>query len=85
MRDARTQRPGEQPPEPDPGQIYRHKRRGGIYTVLGRASLQTNQPIEDDQELVIYRAQDGRLWARPVGEFYDGRFEHIHDRKTKWR
>jgi hypothetical protein len=82
MSDARTQGPAGQP-QPDTGQIYRHKQRGGAYTVVGRACLQTSRPIEDDQELVVYRGQDGRLWARPFGEFYDGRFERIQDGSTE--
>jgi hypothetical protein len=80
MNDGRTQGPAEQPSEPRAGQSYRHKQRGGAYTVVGRASLQTSRPIEDDQELVVYRGEDGRLWARPFNEFCDGRFERIYDR-----
>jgi hypothetical protein len=79
MSDSTPRRLAEQPPEPAQ-QIYRHKQRGGAYTVLGQACLQTARPIQDDQELVVYRGEDGRLWARPFDEFYDGRFERIHGR-----
>jgi hypothetical protein len=60
---------------PDDGEVYRHRRRGTLYTVIGRANLQTDHPLEDDEALVIYRDKDGKLWARPVREFRDGRFE----------
>jgi hypothetical protein len=61
--------------EPHEGEVYRHRRRGTLYTVIGRANLQTDHPLEDDEPLVIYRGKDGELWARPVREFRDGRFE----------
>lgn len=60
---------------PREGDVYRHRRRDSSYTVVGRASLQTNRPLGDDETLVIYRGKDGALWARPLEEFCDGRFE----------
>jgi hypothetical protein len=63
--------------ERDAGIKFRHRVRGTSYTVLGRAVLQTNQPVSDEQELVVYAGPDGRLWVRPVSEFYDGRFEKL--------
>ena len=51
--------------------------RGSIYTELGRGILQTNFPVSDNTEVVIYKGEDGKLWARPVDEFEDGRFEKI--------
>lgn len=56
-------------------EIYRHRRRGTLYTVVGRAILQTDRPLSDEQELVVYTGGDGRLWARPIRELYDGRFQ----------
>jgi hypothetical protein len=66
--------------EPRKGQVYRHKQRGSCYTVVGRASLQANRPVDDEEVLVIYRGKDGKLWARLVEEFRDGRFELLSSR-----
>lgn len=55
----------------------RHVKRGTVYTVLGKALLQTGVPITDDAELVVYQGEDGQLWARPALEFEDGRFEKV--------
>ena len=63
--------------EPRDGEVYRHRARGTCSTVVGYASLQTDRPIGDDEGLVIYRGKDGKLWARPVREFRDGRFEPV--------
>jgi hypothetical protein len=65
------------PGERDAGVRFKHRVRGTSYTVLGHAVLQTNQPVSDQQELVVYAGADGRLWVRPVTEFYDGRFERL--------
>lgn len=56
---------------------YQHKKRGTIYEVIGAAELQAAQPQMEHAELVIYRGEDGKLWARNSGEFHDGRFERI--------
>jgi hypothetical protein len=60
------------------GARYRHVKRGTVYEVLGKGRLQcaANAAL-DDSEVVIYRGNDGKLWARGVDEFYDGRFEPI--------
>ena len=56
----------------------RHLKRGSTYEVLHRGvTLQTERPISDFAELVVYRGEKGLMWARPTGEFDDGRFEHI--------
>ncbi|MDA8251646.1 MAG: DUF1653 domain-containing protein [Rhodospirillales bacterium] len=60
-----------------PGSIWRHRKRGTTYTVVGRAELQMATDLVDGAELVIYRGEDGRLWARQVDEFEDGRFEQV--------
>lgn len=54
---------------------WRHKKRGSVYLEIGTAQLQSAGPILEPTTLVIYCAEDGTLWARPVDEFMDGRFE----------
>jgi hypothetical protein len=63
--------------ESDAGMRFKHRVRGTCYTVLGRAVLKTKQPVSDEQELIVYVGADGRLWVRPLAEFYDGRFEKL--------
>lgn len=59
-----------------PRERVRHIKRGSTYQVVGRGKLQTDAPLSDLAELVIYQSEaDGTFWVRPVGEFYDGRFE----------
>lgn len=56
------------------GQMYRHKKTGGVYVVLF-----ADARIESDWvEAVIYRRVDDELAppiVRPYVEFADGRFE----------
>lgn len=57
---------------------HRHVGRGTTYqVVLSDAELQASGSIEEGAILVIYKGQDGKLWARRAMEFYDGRFEPI--------
>lgn len=56
----------------------RHKKRGTVYAVLGHARLQTNSPLPDDATLILYRGEDGQIWAREISEFEDGRFENAN-------
>jgi hypothetical protein len=58
------------------GSRWRHVRRGTCYTVSGIARFQCSGDL-DDADVVIYREVGGRLWARPVAEFLDGRFEKV--------
>lgn len=57
----------------------RHRKRGGVYTVIGTAELQMATDLCDGSSLTIYRGEDGRWWAREEGEFEDGRFEDVKD------
>ena len=59
------------------GLTVRHRKRGTVYTVVGNATLQTSAPIADDATLVVYQGEDGKFWARPAVEFFDGRFESV--------
>lgn len=70
---------------------WRHKKRGGLYKIVGEAQVQTSRPLEDYELVVVYRSLNtpdiddpkspmkGELWARPKAEFYDGRFEEASD------
>jgi hypothetical protein len=71
-------------PREKSNETYRHRRRGTLYKVVGRAVLQTDRPLADDEELVVYEGKDGHLWARPIDEFYDGRFQraNVRDKHT---
>ena len=56
---------------------HRHLKRGTSYEVIGQGWLQTTALIgtsADDENVTIYRGDDGRLWVRPTAEFNDGRF-----------
>ena len=55
-------------------QIYRHKKTGGLYTVL-----HWDAKIEGTMdEAVVYQSlEHGMIWVRPKAEFMDGRFECI--------
>jgi hypothetical protein len=63
------------PSAPGEGMRYRHVKRGTVYEVIGEAELQmATVDLVDGSALVIYRGQDGKIWAREEGEFHDGRF-----------
>ena len=52
-----------------------HLKRLSEYIVLGHARIQTNSPLNDYDNVVVYQsAADGNIWARPQSEFFDGRF-----------
>jgi hypothetical protein len=56
---------------------WRHKKRGTIYTEIGRGQFQCEGSSLDYEEVVIYESERGQLWVRPVAEFDDGRFEKV--------
>lgn len=66
--------------------IYRHKKRGTTYEIVGEAEAQVStgahvwgiveRPLRDGDQLTVYRCiETGKLWARFPDEFHDGRFE----------
>jgi hypothetical protein len=57
----------------------RHKKRGSEYAVIGHGKIQTDVPLKDYDEVVVYQSEDGTIWVRPVSEFMDGRFENVEN------
>jgi hypothetical protein len=57
---------------------WRHVTRGTEYQIIGSAMLQasTGRP-GDGTTLILYRGEDGKVWARAIGEFHDGRFVSV--------
>lgn len=55
--------------------LFRHLKSRGVYEVLGTGTVQTARPLGDDDHVVVYKGEDGRLWVRDFQEFHDGRFE----------
>lgn len=73
-----TPYPGKSEPDTPAPARYRHKKRGTLYDIVGTAELQAEQPQAEHAKLVIYRGDDGKLWARNSAEFHDGRFERYY-------
>jgi hypothetical protein len=59
--------------------VYKHRKRGTEYSVLGEGMLQVenDEKLEDYSSVVIYKGDDGQLWVRSRDKFHDGRFEKI--------
>lgn len=60
--------------QPTPGSLWTHLKTAHIYVVVGECQLEaTNKPA------VLYRQVNhpdgGKVWARDLAEFMDGRFE----------
>lgn len=63
---------------PRPLSRWRHLDRKTTYWIVGVAIVQARPgpTLDEGIDLMIYRSfGSGRLWARPVSEFLDGRFE----------
>jgi len=56
---------------------HKHKIQGGEYQYVGVGRTQSNNHMPDLTEVVIYKEENGTLWARDYDEFYDGRFEEL--------
>ena len=58
---------------------WRHVKRGTVYREIGRGIFQIagDSSIADEEPVVIYAGEDGRMWVRPEAEFLDGRFEEV--------
>lgn len=60
------------------GERVHHVKRGSTYRVIGRGAIQTDTPLTDYAEVVVYQCEaDGKLWVRPISEFEDGRFAEM--------
>lgn len=58
--------------------LWRHKKRGSCYRVLGGAIAAVSTEIKDGDTVVVYVDEhDGSLFVRKHSEFHDGRFERI--------
>ena len=65
-----------------PFRCFRHVRRGTSYIEIGRGEVQSDMPIREGDDLVVYLGEDGKLWLRPTAEFDDGRFEPLPKLRT---
>lgn len=58
---------------------WRHRNRGRTYTIIANAQVQTDTPLSDYAEVIIYKSEaDGKVWVRPVAEFQE-RFDEIDE------
>lgn len=58
--------------------LYRHRKRGTTYTIIGVGEVQASgEPLKEGDMVTVYKATDGHLWVRRKAEFEDGRFEEI--------
>lgn len=55
--------------------LWMHAKRGSVYQEVGTLIVQTDTPVVDNDELVLYRDnRSGRWFGRLPEEFRDGRF-----------
>lgn len=56
----------------------RHIERGTEYEVVAYGMIQTDRPLVDYNNVVVYKDNNGMVWVRPSDEFEDpDRFEEI--------
>jgi len=58
--------------------VFRHKKSGRLYQLLGPAHIQSDKPLDDMAVVQVYHDVNttGELWVREAGEFNE-RFEKI--------
>lgn len=57
--------------------VWRHRKRGSIYSKVGSAIVQAETPLQDGDITTLYQGVDGKWFVRPPTEFEDGRFEPL--------
>lgn len=57
------------------GSVWRHNKRKSVYVVTTLAEVQASTgPLQEGEQVIVYRGVDGRSWVRRATEFTDGRF-----------
>lgn len=58
----------------------KHVKRGTVYKIIGEAKIQTDIPLTDYDDVIVYQGEsDGHIWVRRKTEFEDGRFEAYNE------
>jgi hypothetical protein len=69
-------------PAPVTVERVQHIKRGTTYTIIARGLLQTDHPLSDYAEVVVYRCDEtGDTWIRPQSEFTPDRFRALAEEK----
>ena len=58
---------------------WTHARRETQYQDMVIAEVQTSRPVQEGESVVIYVSREGKPYARPSNEFFDGRFVEAND------
>lgn len=64
---------GQPPQKRLVGTLWKHKKTGGLYTIVRAAKIEA-----DLTPAIVYEDRSGNVWVRPEAEFMDGRFEPIN-------
>ncbi|WP_439527400.1 hypothetical protein [Pannonibacter sp.] len=54
------------------GSLWRHRKTQGVYRILGKCRIEAT-----GTDAFLYQGDEGTIWARPMDEFLDGRFERL--------